>query len=1228
MYIMARNKKECLKIWQWNCRGFTKKRSVLTQYIKEHSKQKPDVIILQETLCHAKLAGYTTHQQQTDGKGWNILTTTLVRKGLVAVQHETRVTDISHILIEIIPRNKQESSTYVLNVYSKPSKEGRTHNFDELINSTIDIAGRNRLVIGGDFNAPHQQWGYPYSTRKGRDLVQVIEHSDLMTLNELSSHTRIGVGLNRDTTPDLTLCKNIRHIKWENTFEDLGSDHRILNISIGNALLSPTQVHTKLVDWDKFRKNRNDKEQEPITNIEHWNQELLEDVGKATTDVELGGWEEDEQPRVDSRLAHLKQAKRSIQLRLQGQKHNRNLRRKITELNKQIEEHCARLCNQEWDEVCDTLDNNINTSKTWTIFRRLLDPTNTKVASRADMTRIKHKYKGNMKAMGEDIVQTYLDRPPSINHKEYGGSPNEDLDRDFSEQEIRAVLQNLKTKSSPGPDRISNKILRNLDDQAIKHLTDYINNCWKNGKIPDEWKKSNVILIPKPGKPPDIQNMRPISLTSCVGKVMEHACLNRINGHLEASNVYPSSIIGFRPGLSTHDAMIQIKEQLIEVPGWGVRAILGLDLKKAFDRVRHSTILERVTQLNLGQRTYNYIKDFLTDRKATIKLDEEESMQVDMGGAGTPQGSVISPMLFNLVMIGLPEMLNKIEGINHTIYADDITIWTIENTNAGQMEARLQEAVEAVESYLTDTGLECSPEKSELLLYRPRKMGRPPKGTSEFQVNGITLTSKCGRTIPIVQRIRVLGLWLEAKGTNNEVMTRLNCKVMAAIRLIRRVTNRRRGIKERNVVRMVQAFAISHITYVAAFIRWNRAEKDKIDALIRKAYKAALGLPSYTNNERLLQLGVHNTLEEIIEAQRIAQLERLSSTWAGREIMEKLKINYHGMRGPKEMLHPDVRAKIVTATLPKNMHPIYNVERRKCRTKAILKTHGTSENALFVDAARYPRQKAFAAVAIDTKGEPASACSIKARHSEAAEEVAIALAILSRGYNRIISDSKPAIRNYTRGWISREAARILNSKAADFKNGAITPKYLKWIPAHMGENEEEPDCPPNWNEKAHLAARELTIRGWEHPSLNSGGADIAQNDKDRMLTFHDILTHYKKQREVHPPPHEKLDRSQEVDWRRLQTRTYQNPVHLNRIYPKQFPDPGCSLCKHEYADIEHILWKCAHITNILAHHNPDLLEERWRDALASSELQDQVWAIQQARETAERLNLTASTRVA
>ncbi|KAH7951768.1 hypothetical protein HPB52_012751 [Rhipicephalus sanguineus] len=84
----------------------------------------------------------------------------------------------------------------------------------------MTITGDSRLVIGGDFNAPHTQWGYGHSSKKGNELADLIEKAGLTLLNE-------------DTTPDLTLCKNAGRITWENTFEDLGSDHRILSIALG-----------------------------------------------------------------------------------------------------------------------------------------------------------------------------------------------------------------------------------------------------------------------------------------------------------------------------------------------------------------------------------------------------------------------------------------------------------------------------------------------------------------------------------------------------------------------------------------------------------------------------------------------------------------------------------------------------------------------------------------------------------------------------------------------------------------------------------------------------------------------------------------------------------------------------------------------------------------------------------------------------------------------------------
>ncbi|XP_075533952.1 leucine-rich repeat-containing G protein-coupled receptor 1 [Dermacentor variabilis] len=90
------------------------------------------------------------------------------------------------------------------------------------------------------------------------------------------------------------------------------------------------------------------------------------------------------------------------------------------------------------------------------------------------MAKLRHKYKDDPEAFAEEIVRTHLPRPEGRSHPEYRGAPNEKLDADFSVQEIRTVLQLLKTNSAPGPDRITNKILRNLNDDAIEKLCEYI----------------------------------------------------------------------------------------------------------------------------------------------------------------------------------------------------------------------------------------------------------------------------------------------------------------------------------------------------------------------------------------------------------------------------------------------------------------------------------------------------------------------------------------------------------------------------------------------------------------------------------------------------------------------------------------------------------------------------------------------------------------------------------
>ncbi|XP_077548163.1 uncharacterized protein LOC144160962 [Haemaphysalis longicornis] len=136
-------------------------------------------------------------------------------------------------------------------------------------------------------------------------------------------------------------------------------------------------------------------------------------------------------------------------------------------------------------------------------------------------------------------------------------------------------------------------------------------------------------------------------------------------------------------------------------------------LPPKWKEARTVLIPKPVSRLDMGERTFHYVKDSLTDRTTTIVAGDLELPTKKLGSTGTPQGAVISPTLFNLVMIGMAERLRALPKVKHTIYADDITLWMAGGSD-GEIEASLQQAIDVVEEHLQDTGLQCSPAKSSV----------------------------------------------------------------------------------------------------------------------------------------------------------------------------------------------------------------------------------------------------------------------------------------------------------------------------------------------------------------------------------------------------------------------------------------------------------------------------------------------------------------------------------
>nr|XP_050046286.1 uncharacterized protein LOC126543193 [Dermacentor andersoni] len=550
-------------------------------------------------------------------------------------------------------------------------------------------------------------------------------------------------------------------------------------------------------------------------------------------------------------------------------------------------------------------------------------------------------------------------------------------------------------------------------------------------------------------------------------------------------------MIGFRPPLSTQDVLLQLHHDLLDPPTFLDKPLLSLDLHKAFDNVSHLAILTELATNNPRSRTYHYIRSFLTVRTAEIIVGDLSSPTYALGSRGTPQGAVLSPFLFNLALRSLPDKLDRIPDLKHTLYAlyaDDVTLWVTPGSD-GHIEQTLQRATDVVTSHVHAAGLACSAAKSALLLMRrpDRRRHKTPPPTITIYANSTP--------VPVVSHLRVLGLIVQSNRHNAHTIDQLSLSVQQTARMLARVRARRMGMREHDLLRLVDAFVVSRLTYGLPYARLLKSERDKVDVLIRRAYKTALGLPPNASMARLLRLGVHNTLDELIEAHRTAKVQRLHRSPTGRYILSSI--------GHETSSHPPylvslphaLRAAFSIKPLPKTMLVGYHDARCQARAAMLHAKYADHPAISYVDAARYTSPgDAFAVVSVSPSSAPSgptiTAATVRTPYVVEAEEAAIALAATSTDTSVILSDSKHAISNFPRGLVSPTTLRLLRPLLVEDE---LCHTELVWVPAHSGH--------PG-NESAHQHAR-----GFVDRAVGPSASDAPVPEP--LVTYHDITQHYR-----------------------------------------------------------------------------------------------------------------------
>ena len=725
----------------------------------------PDVLILQETHLverySPKIQGYSLFRKDNS----------LHSGGLAIFVKDNLPATILNIpgttSIEVHCISVQHLTFY--NIYISPNH----------ILSVNDLAFMNglpkRTIILGDFNAYHQCWSTsrnPLTSRRGQILYEVIDKNELVILNT-TEPTRINLAtnaVNRWSLLDLTLATPDIASKCRTLVTDqlLGSDHYIIITTINSRVLRSGPLPRKWswgrANWEKFSRlvdkqlaNSTSSGASISASADEMNSVITSSLISAAEKsiprtrnvgkMPVPWWNTDCERAIRLKKASYLKMKKSFKI-----EYVIDFKRRRSECRCTI----LKAKRQYWKNFCESLDINTNINKVWKISRTLAGISNYKtfptLRSEDNETVTDDKCKADILADTFAKVSSSSNYPSTFDASAFSlelsetatimSQPRDDtLNGPFTLIELKSAISSRKN-SSPGHDKICYAMLKNLPQNGLISLLDLYNSSWSNGVVPANWKHSVVCPIPKSGKDPsDRRSYRPISLTSHIGKIMEIMVAKRLEWFLEANNLLHKSQSGFRHGRSTLDHVLQLHDTVYKslINHRSVIAVF-LDIVRAYDMVWRDGLIIKLARLGVQGKMLKWIHSLISNRSFRVRVGLELSDTM-ITENGIPQGSVISPLLFAVMVNDLPDVIKS----GHGIYADDCAVWK-SGTSIRELLKSLQSTLNAVSEWCSRWGFVLSKEKSVAMLF-----------TRKRSVGPLSLTIN-GTSLAFVEEFKYLGI--------------------------------------------------------------------------------------------------------------------------------------------------------------------------------------------------------------------------------------------------------------------------------------------------------------------------------------------------------------------------------------------------------------------------------------------------------------------------------------
>ncbi len=245
-------------------------------------------------------------------------------------------------------------------------------------------------------------------------------------------------------------------------------------------------------------------------------------------------------------------------------------------------------------------------------------------------------------------MDTTNNLPPRSVHPEVGRIQS------FSPEEVAAEIDRLNARKAPRPDKITARTPQEFSRNATLQLTYIFNVTLRLEHFPHTWKLAKIIMLPKPGKPPElVESYRPISLLSVVAKLWEKLFQKRLQNVIQRQGLVPNHQFGFQRKYSTINQVHRVTQHITEaLERKQFCPAVFLDISQAFDKVWHDGLLFKLYQ-TLPITYCNILQSYLLDRAFVVKYGTASSATHPIL-AGVPQDSVLDPTLYVLFTADIP----------------------------------------------------------------------------------------------------------------------------------------------------------------------------------------------------------------------------------------------------------------------------------------------------------------------------------------------------------------------------------------------------------------------------------------------------------------------------------------------------------------------------------------------------------------------------------------------